>query len=104
MKEAHENLKLCPWFEEWDISTAYRKYVSATTFKDFQRKCTSAEEAWTTLKDFQKKDSPNNRVSIWRKLMTKRLEEDGDVESHVNQMNELVHKLLALGEEFHVVL
>lgn len=64
------------------------------------RNCKSAKDAWTNLKDFHEKDSPNNRVSILRKLMTKRLEEDGDVEVHINQMNELFQKLLALGEEF----
>lgn len=64
------------------------------------RNCTSAKEAWLKLKEFHEKDSPNNRVSILRKLMTKRLDEDGDVESHVNQMNELFQKLLALGESF----
>lgn len=64
------------------------------------RKCKSAKEAWKNLKEFHEKDTPNSRVAILRKLMTKKLEENGDVVAHVNEMNELFQKLLALGEEF----
>lgn len=60
----------------------------------------SAKAAWRKLKEFHEKDTPNNRVSILRKLMTKRLEKNGDAKVHVNEVNELFQKLLALSEEF----
>lgn len=62
------------------------------------RNCQTARSAWNKLKDFHEKDTPNNRVSILRQLMTQRLEEGGDVELHLAKMNELFQKLLALGD------
>ncbi len=64
------------------------------------RTCKSAKEAWEKLKDFHEKDTPNSRVAILKKLMTKKLEENEDAVAHVNEMNELFQKLLALGDEF----
>lgn len=63
------------------------------------RNCKSAKEAWTALKEFHEKDTPGNRVFILRTIMRQRLEEGGDLEVHVNKMNELFQRLLALGDE-----
>lgn len=51
------------------------------------------------LKEFHEKDTPENRVHVLRSIMRQRLEEGGDVEAHVNKMNELFQKLLALGDD-----
>lgn len=65
------------------------------------RNCTTAKEAWMALKEFHEKDSPSNRVHILRMIMRQRLEEGGNVEAHVNTMNELFQKLMALGGEIN---
>lgn len=93
-----------PVTDDWKKNDQKAHSMIALNIEDDQiqhvRKCTSAKDAWGKLKEFHEKDTPNSRVSILRKLMTKRLEEGGDVELHVNEMNELFQKLLALGEEF----
>jgi len=90
--------------EDWAKNDQEAHSIIALCIEDDQiqhiRKCVYAKDAWEELKKFHEKDSPNSRVSILRKLMTKRLGENGDVELHVNEMNELFQKLLALGETF----
>lgn len=87
--------------ENWTKDDQEAHSIIALSIEDDQiqhiRNCLCAKGAWGNLKEFYEKDSPNSRVSILRKLMTKRLD---DVEMDVNEMNELFQKLLALGEEF----
>lgn len=93
-----------PITDEWTKNNQKAHSIIALNIEDDQiqhiRTCLSAKDAWGNLKDFHEKDTANNRVAILRKLMTKRLEEDGDVILHVNEMNELFQKLLALGDTF----
>lgn len=64
------------------------------------RDAETAQDAWLRLKNFHEKDTPNNRVSILRKLMAKRIKDGGDVVTHVNEMIELFQRMLALGDRF----
>lgn len=64
------------------------------------RNCETAADAWDSLKDIHEKDTPNNRAYILRKMMRKSLPEGGDVEKHLNEINELYQKLIALGTTF----
>ena len=59
----------------------------------------TAKDAWNKLKDFHEKDTPNNKVSILRQLMTTKLNEGGDVEAHVAKMTELFQRFLAYGDD-----
>lgn len=63
------------------------------------RNSATAKHAWNTLKEFHEKDSPSNRVHILRTIMSQRLDEGGNVETHVTKLNELFQKLLALSDE-----
>lgn len=75
----------------------------ALTIEDSQiqhiRNCTTAVDAWNALKEVHEKDTHSNRVRLLRLIMKEHLEEGGDAEAHVNRMNELFQKLLALGTE-----
>lgn len=64
------------------------------------RNCETSKNAWLALKEFHEKDTANSRVSILRKLMTKKIDERDNMETHVNLMIELFQKLLALGDGF----
>ena len=64
------------------------------------RNCLTAVDAWHCLKEIHEKDTPNNRVSILRKMMTTNLQEGGDVEKYLSEMNELYQKMIAMGNEF----
>lgn len=71
------------------------------------RNCVHARDAWQALKDFHERDTPGSKVRVLRTIMKQRADESSDVEAHVNYMNELFQKLLALGDElkpefFHV--
>lgn len=63
------------------------------------RSCKTTKEAWGSLKEFHEKDSPGSRVRILRTIMNQRIDENGDIEQHVNKLNELFQKLLAHGDE-----
>lgn len=63
------------------------------------RDCKSALEAWNALKEFHEKDSPCNRVYILRQIMRLRLDEGGNIEDHLRNLNELFQKLMALGQD-----
>lgn len=61
--------------------------------------CETAKGAWNNLKDFHEKDTPNNKVSILRQLMTTRLNEGGNVKAHVARMTELFQRFFAYGDD-----
>lgn len=63
------------------------------------RNCVHARDAWQALKDFHERDTPGSKVRVLRTIMKQRADESSDVEAHVNYMNELFQKLLALGDE-----
>lgn len=63
------------------------------------RQCKQARDAWKALKDTHEKDTANNRVFLLRKIMNLRIEDGGNVEAHVIQMNELFQRMLAMGGE-----
>lgn len=92
-----------PITDEWTKNDLKAHSIIALNIQDEQiqyiRNCSLAKDAWNKLKSIHEKDTPNHRVYIIRQLMTQKLEEGGDVETHVNKMNELFQKLLALGDK-----
>lgn len=63
------------------------------------RKKTSAIECWNALKEHHEKHTLSNKVHIMRKICNLKLEENGNVQKHVNQMMELFQKLSDISEE-----
>lgn len=53
------------------------------------RNCTHAKDAWMPLKNFHEVNTPGSKVRILREIMRQRADEDTDMETHVNRMNEL---------------
>lgn len=92
-----------PITDDWTQKDEKAHTAIALNIEDDQiqhiRHCESAKDAWNNLKDFHEKDTPNNRVSILRQLMTTRLEESGNVEAHVAKITELFQRFMAYGDD-----
>ncbi|KMQ90899.1 integrase core domain protein [Lasius niger] len=58
----------------------------------------TAKDTWKALKDYHEKSTLTKKVFLLKEICSMRLREDGDMESHINKMQELVNKLTALGE------
>lgn len=63
------------------------------------RDCTSAKQAWTKLKEYHEKSTCTRKTQLMRVICDMKMEEDGDMEMHINQMNEMFGKLASIGEE-----
>jgi len=63
------------------------------------KKATSAKESWTILKNRHEKPTLSNKISLLKRICNLKMEESDDMESHVNEMNDLVEQLTNLGEE-----
>lgn len=59
----------------------------------------TAKHAWKELENFHQRDTPSNRVHILRTIMRQRLDEGGNMETHVASMTELFQKLTASSDE-----
>lgn len=92
-----------PVTSEWTVMDEKALTTIALNVEDDQiphiRNSVTAKFAWNALKEFHEKDTPSNRVYLFRTIMSQRLEEGGNVEAHVAKMNELYQKLLALSDE-----
>lgn len=58
----------------------------------------TAKDTWQALKDYHEKSTLTNKVFLLKEICSMRLKEDGDMEIHINKMQELVDKLSALDE------
>ena len=61
------------------------------------RNATSAKNAWKSIKDHHQKDSLAYKGTLYKRLNQMRLSEGGDLESHLNEMEDLFSKLSSLG-------
>lgn len=88
---------------QWERNDEKALATIALTIDDGQiqhiRDATSAKLAWNALKQFHERDTPGNRVHVLREIMRSHVDETGDVEKHVSDMNELFQKLMSLGTE-----
>lgn len=64
------------------------------------RSCTSAKEMWDALKEHHERGSLTNKVMLLRQLITMRLLEDGNMETHLSEMQDKIDKLTARGDTF----
>ena len=62
------------------------------------RNARTAKEVWDTLRDFYNKRNLQNRVALTRRLHEFRMDEGGDMVSHLDQFDELVLSMEAVGD------
>jgi len=62
------------------------------------RKEQTARGMWTVLKAYHEKSTLSNKVNLLKKLCSLKLTENGDMETHLAQMENLIDQLSALGE------
>lgn len=58
----------------------------------------TAKEMWTVLKEHHERDTLGNKVSLMRKICRMKMPENGNVESHLNEMANLFQKLNDFGD------
>lgn len=62
------------------------------------RKQTTAKGMWTALQSYHQKSTLSNKVNLLKKLCNLKLAEDGDMENHLSEMENLIDQLSSLGE------
>lgn len=58
----------------------------------------TAKQWWKALKDHHEKSTLSNKVILMRKICHAKMEEDGNMEAHIDDLTGLFQKLVALGE------
>ena len=59
----------------------------------------TAREMWIALKNYHQKSTLSNKVNLLKKICALKLSENGDMENHIAEMEDLVYQLTSLGEE-----
>lgn len=86
------------WTKKDGEARAYIGLLVCDNQLNYVRKATSARNAWDNLKNYHEKSTLSNKVTLMRAICNLKLEENGNVVSHVNAMTELFEKLGALGD------
>lgn len=63
-------------------------------------KQTTAKGMWTTLQEYYGKANQANRLILFKKLCRMQLEEDGNMESHLDNMQDKIDRLTDYGHDF----
>lgn len=58
----------------------------------------TAKAAWEALKNYHQKATLSSKVFLLKRICRMTVTEDGDVEAHISQMQDLVNRLIGLGE------
>jgi hypothetical protein len=56
------------------------------------------------LKDYHEKSALSNKVNLLKRLCTLKLAEDGNMECHLAQMDDLIDQLASLGKHLTIAL
>lgn len=87
----------------WRLSDNKAKATIGLLVEDNQlshiRSAATAKIAWENLKEYHQKPSLTNKVFLLKRICSKKLCENGDMENHLNCMQEMTDKLEALGEK-----
>lgn len=59
----------------------------------------TARATWLALKDYHEKDTLGNKVSLMRRICSSRMDETGNIETHISELTDLFQRLVDLGEE-----
>jgi hypothetical protein len=68
------------------------------------KKSKTAKEAWESLCKHHEKESLFGKVHLFRRIFTLKLAEDGDMPSHLNEIDLLVDRLEAAGETIRTLI
>lgn len=58
----------------------------------------TAQEMWKKLQGYHERGSLSNKIHVFRRLCSMRLEEGGNMSNHLLEASELVHRLARMGE------
>ncbi|EDM69368.1 hypothetical protein RAZWK3B_08261, partial [Roseobacter sp. AzwK-3b] len=62
------------------------------------KKADSAKESWEKLREYHEKTTVTSRVSLLKKLCNLNLGENGDMDRHLMQVDELFDRLTIAGQ------
>lgn len=92
-----------PALETWKENDEKAKADLFLSIDDAELKqvqnCTSAREIWEKLQSIFESKGPARKASLWKRLMNQKLNENGDVQRHVDEFFEIVGKLSELSIE-----
>lgn len=57
----------------------------------------TAKQWWDALKDHHEKSTLSNKVILMRKICNTKMQENGDMEAHINELSGSFQRLVALG-------
>ncbi len=63
------------------------------------RNCTTSHEAWKKLEEVYMPRGPLQKVSLYKRLINLKMQENGDIVQHMNEFSELCEKLNGTGIE-----
>lgn len=90
--------------DEWILNDSKALAIIALSVDDKQlnliKKAETSKAAWKELQEYHQKSSLAHQASVLKKLCKLELEEDGDMELHLFQIEELFEKLSNLGKNF----
>lgn len=96
VKESHAAESLQEWKDE-DEKAKANLYLAVGDAELKQiRNCTTAREIWLKLESIFESKGPAKKASLWKRLMSHRLGEGGDVPRHVDKFFDIVDKLSEL--------
>lgn len=105
-------LKNAPEISKWKAKDAKALSIIGLEIEDSQlpliRKAVTAREAWNSLKAYHQKSTLSNKVSLLKQICRMQLKDDGSMENHLFQMENLFERLANMGknleEDFRVAL
>lgn len=91
-----------PVTERWTTKDQKARATIGLLIEDNQlhlvRRQTTARGTWNALKAYHEKSTLSNKVSLLRKLCALKLSENGNMENHLQQMEDTIDQLASLGE------
>lgn len=86
-----------PVTEKWTMQDEMARATICLSLEDNQlnhvRKMSTSKETWLALKNYHERSTLSNKVQLMRKICSMRLEENGNMEEHINDMMDSFEKL-----------
>jgi len=91
-----------PVTNEWRSKDSKSRATIALLLEDNQlhliRKVPTAKGTWQALQRYHEKSTLSNKVTLLKKLFALKLTDDGNMETHLTVMQDLIDQLSSLGE------
>ncbi|WP_331035945.1 retrotransposon gag domain-containing protein [Lactovum miscens] len=92
-----------PLTEKWKKSDRQCRALINLYIEDNQiihvKNETTAKATWDKLKNIHERANLSSKLFLLRKLYSLKLQENGDMQKHINNLLELIDKLKAIGED-----